>query len=71
MLNPSVSKPFAVKSLVNAYEARGLSGSSYSPSVDANGNYWHTSFKQFNSVIEAAKYALMIPSYRQAHVVSV
>ena len=66
-----VNKPFAVRLLVNADEARGLSGSDYQPTVDANGNIWHTSFQQFNSPFEAAKYALKVPSYRQPHIIAV
>jgi hypothetical protein len=66
-----MNKPFAVRSLVNADEARGLSGSNYQPAVDANGNIWHTSFQQFNSPFEAAKYALKVPSYRQPHIIAV
>ena len=66
-----MNKQFAVRSLVNADEARGLSGSDYQPAVDANGNIWHTSFQQFNSPFEAAKYALKVSSYRQPHIIAV
>lgn len=66
-----VNKPFTVKFLVNADEARGLSGCGYSLVPDANGNIWHTSFYQFNSTFEAAKYALKVPSYRQPHIIAV
>lgn len=69
---------FRVKYKVNKDEAMGLSGHrtgldgniyQYSPSEAQNGDLWHTTSKTYNSVLAAAKYAIILDSKRMAHVV--
>lgn len=68
-MNQQIKKLFAVKYMVNADEARGLSGSDYTPSIDANNVIWHTTSKRFISYSEASQHVLRIGIWRNPHII--
>ncbi len=70
-MNQQIKKLFAVKYIVNADEARGLSGSNYTPSIDANNIMWHTSSKRFTSYSEASNHALKIVASRNPQIIEI
>lgn len=70
-MNQQIKKLFAVKYMVNADEARGLSGSDYTPSIDVNNIMWHTSSKRSTSYSEASNHALKIVAWRNPQIIEI
>jgi len=70
-MNQQIKKLFAVKYIVNADEAKGLSGSDYTPYTDANNIIWHTSFKRFTSYSEASEHVLKIGIWRNPKITEI
>lgn len=70
-MNQQIKKLFLVKYIVNVDEARGLSGSNYTPSTDANNIIWHTSSKRFTSYLEASNHALKIAAWRNPQIIEI